>query len=170
LPALAIYMLLLFELEAGIASACILSSGIIVLLISVTHALLRASQASRRGRSDLSNTLYENDSAQQGESSSSDLNNKNAASPRPRPEIHRQFSFPPFLERKSQQGSAASSNFTSSGELRSESCNPPRTHRTLAAEPGLLQAQGKPWNGVTQEMRNVLARKPGSSGKDSTLV
>ncbi|NXV96406.1 TM221 protein, partial [Calonectris borealis] len=99
---LAIYMLLLFELEAGIASACILSSGIIVLLITVTHALVRASQVSRRGRSEVSHTLYENDSAQHGESSTSDLNNKNVAAPRPRPEIHREFSFPPFLERKSQ--------------------------------------------------------------------
>ncbi|XP_054252305.1 transmembrane protein 221 [Indicator indicator] len=168
LTALAIYMLLLFELEAGIASACILCSGIVVLLLSVSHALLRASQASRRARSELSHTLYENDSAQQGDSSTSDLNNKTVAPPRARPEIHREFSFPPFLERKSQLGSAASSNLTSCGEQ--ESCNLPRTHRTLAAEPGLLQAQGKPWNGVTQEMRNVLARKPGASGKDSTLV
>ncbi|NXY78921.1 TM221 protein, partial [Glareola pratincola] len=102
LPALAIYMLLLFELEAGIASACILSSGIIVLLITVTHALVRASQVSRRSRSEVSHTLYENDSAQHGESSASDLNNKNVAAPRPRPEIHREFSFPPFLERKAQ--------------------------------------------------------------------
>uniref|UniRef100_A0A8C0FEU3 Transmembrane protein 221 n=1 Tax=Bubo bubo TaxID=30461 RepID=A0A8C0FEU3_BUBBB len=167
LTALAIYMLLLFELEAGIASACILSSGIIVLLITVTHALVRASQVSRRGRSEVSHTLYENDSAQHGESSTSDLNNKNVAEPRPRPEIHREFSFPPFLERKSQLGSPASSNLTSSGSpgLRSEqeSYNPPRTHRTLSA-------QGKPWHGVTQEMRNVLSRKPGASGKDSTLV
>ncbi|NXE15969.1 TM221 protein, partial [Lophotis ruficrista] len=100
LPALAIYMLLLFELEAGIASACILSSGIIVLLITVTHALVRASQVSRRSRSEVSHTLYENDSAQHGESSTSDLNNKNTAAPRP--DIHREFSFPPFLERKSQ--------------------------------------------------------------------
>ncbi|NXY51876.1 TM221 protein, partial [Ceuthmochares aereus] len=100
LPALAIYMLLLFELEAGIASACILSSGVIVLLITVTHALVRASQVSRRSCSEVSHTLYENDSAQQGESSTSDLNNKNVAAPRP--EIHREFSFPPFLERKSQ--------------------------------------------------------------------
>uniref|UniRef100_A0A8C3JRQ4 Transmembrane protein 221 n=1 Tax=Calidris pygmaea TaxID=425635 RepID=A0A8C3JRQ4_9CHAR len=98
LTALAIYMLLLFELEAGIASACILSSGIIVLLITVTHALVRASRVSRRSRSKVSHTLYENDSAQQGESSTSDLNNKNVAAPRPRPEIHREFSFPPFLE------------------------------------------------------------------------
>lgn len=165
-------MLLLFELEAGIASACILSSGIIVLLITVTHALVRASQVSRRSRSEVSHTLYENDSAQHGESSASDLNNKNAASPRPRPEIHREFSFPPFLEHKSQLGSAASSNLTSSGSpgLRSESYNPPRTHRTLSAESGLLQAQGKPWNGVAREMRDVLARKPAASGKDSTLV
>ncbi|NXT32470.1 TM221 protein, partial [Pelecanoides urinatrix] len=102
LPALAIYMLLLFEPEAGIASACILSSGIIVLLITVTHALVRASQVSRRSRSEVSHTLYENDSAQHGECSTSDLNNKNVAAPRPRPEIHREFSFPPFLERKSQ--------------------------------------------------------------------
>ncbi|NXE56889.1 TM221 protein, partial [Casuarius casuarius] len=101
LPALAIYMLLLFELEAGIASACILSSGVVVLLITVTHALVRASQASRRSRSEVSHTLYENDSAQRGEASASDPN-KNAAASRPRPEIHREFSFPPFLERKSQ--------------------------------------------------------------------
>ncbi|NWH78378.1 TM221 protein, partial [Piaya cayana] len=97
---LAIYMLLLFELEAGIASACILSSGVIVLLITVTHALVRASQVSRRSYPEVSHTLYENDSAQHGESSASDLNNKNVAAPRP--EIHREFSFPLFLERKSQ--------------------------------------------------------------------
>ncbi|XP_010113759.1 PREDICTED: transmembrane protein 221, partial [Chlamydotis macqueenii] len=172
LTALAIYMLLLFELEAGIASACILSSGVIVLLITVTHALVRASQVSLRSRSEVSHTLYENDSAQHGESSTSDLNNKNTAAPRP--EIHREFSFPPFLEQKSQLGSPDSSNLTSSGSpglhSKKECYNLPRTHRTLSAESGLLQAQGKPWNGVTQEMRNVLSRKPGASGKDSTLV
>ncbi|NXH17089.1 TM221 protein, partial [Bucco capensis] len=92
---LAIYMLLLFELEAGIASACILSSGILVLLITVIHALLRASQASQL------DTLYENDSAQAGDSSSSSqLNNKHL--PGSHPTIQREFSFPPFLERNSQ--------------------------------------------------------------------
>ncbi|NWT77172.1 TM221 protein, partial [Prunella himalayana] len=99
--ALALFMLLLFELEAAIASACILTSGILVLLISVLHALLRASQISQisqisRG-SELSQALYENDSAQPG-----DLSNKNPAAPaRPRPEIQREFSFPPCLEGKS---------------------------------------------------------------------
>ncbi|NXB00090.1 TM221 protein, partial [Cnemophilus loriae] len=99
---LALFMLLLFELEAGIASACILASGILILLISVLHALLRASRISRRGRPEPPHALYENDPAQPGGSSGSDPDTKNAAPPRPRPEIHRQFSFPPFLERKSQ--------------------------------------------------------------------
>ncbi|XP_051495471.1 transmembrane protein 221 [Apus apus] len=172
LTALAIYMLLLFELEAGIASACILSSGVIVLLITVTHALLRASQLSQQNRSEVSHTLYENDSAQHGDSPGSRMNNRNAAPPRP--EIPREFSFPPFLERKSQLGSPASSNLTSSGSpgprSQQERSQLVRTHRTLPAEPGLLQVQGKPWSGITQEMRNVLSRKPGASGKDSTLV
>ncbi|NXR95638.1 TM221 protein, partial [Hypocryptadius cinnamomeus] len=102
LAALALFMLLLFELEAGIASACILTSGILVLLISLLHVLLRASHISRISQisqgSEPSQALYENDSAQAGDSSEL----KNAAPPRPRPEIHREFSFPPFLEGKSQ--------------------------------------------------------------------
>ncbi|NXH25192.1 TM221 protein, partial [Myiagra hebetior] len=98
-PALALFMLLLFEPEAGIASACILTSGILVLLITLLHALLRASQISQRSL-EPSQSLYENDSAPHG--SGSDLNNKTAAPPRPRPEIHREFSFPTFLKRKSQ--------------------------------------------------------------------
>ncbi|XP_068853168.1 transmembrane protein 221 isoform X1 [Aphelocoma coerulescens] len=176
LTALALFMLLLFEPEAAIASACILASGILVLLITVLHALLRASQISQRSRSEPSQALYENDSAPHGDSSGSDLNNKNAAPPRPRPEIHREFSFPPFLERKSQLGSASSSNLSSAGspgkefqqEFQQECRDLSRQHRTLSVESGLLQGQGKPWNVITQEMRNVMSRKP--TGKDSTLV
>ncbi|XP_041327031.1 transmembrane protein 221 [Pyrgilauda ruficollis] len=110
LTALALFMLLLFELEAGIASACILTSGILVLLISLLHVLLRASHISQISQgSEPSQALYENDSAQPGDSS--DL--RNAAPALPRPEIHREFSFPPFLEGKSQPGSASSSNLSS---------------------------------------------------------
>ncbi|NXX30159.1 TM221 protein, partial [Nicator chloris] len=100
---LALFMLLLFQLEAAIASACILTSGILLLLISVLHALLRASQTSRisqRSRPELSQSLYENDSARAGDGS--DLDDKTAAPPpRPRPQIHREFSFPSFPEGKS---------------------------------------------------------------------
>ncbi|XP_074834012.1 transmembrane protein 221 [Carettochelys insculpta] len=175
LAALSIYMLLLFEIETGITSACILSSGIIVLLITVTHALIRASKASRRSQSELCRTLYENDSARHSNTPASDLNNsKNVATARPRPEIHREFSYPPYVEQKSHLTSPASGSFTLPGSHRplaeTDCYSLPRTHRTLSAEPGLLQVQGKPWNSVTQEMRNILSRKPGASGKDSTLV
>ncbi|XP_010223864.1 PREDICTED: transmembrane protein 221, partial [Tinamus guttatus] len=142
LTALAIYMLLLFELEAGIASACILCSGILVLLLAVTHALLRASRIARRA--EASHTLYENDSAQGAEAPGDDPSSKSTAVSRP--EIHREFSFPPFLERKAQPDSAGGSDLSSAGN-------------------------GQPWNGVAQEMRNVLSsRRPAASGKDSTLV
>ncbi|XP_067416533.1 transmembrane protein 221 [Emydura macquarii macquarii] len=175
LAALSIYMLLLFEIETGITSACILSSGIIILLITVLHALVRTSHASRRTQSELCRTLYENDSARRSDTPASNLNNsKNVAAARPRPEIHREFSYPPCTEQKPHLTSLASGSFTLPGSHRplaeKDCCNLPRTHRTLSAEPSLLQVQGKPWNSVTQEMRNILSRKPGVSGKDSTLV
>ncbi|NXU01704.1 TM221 protein, partial [Buphagus erythrorhynchus] len=181
LAALALFMLLLFELEAGIASACILTSGILVLLIFVLHALLRASQISQNSRPEPSQALYENDSAQPGDIG--DINNKNAAPPRPRPEIHREFSFPLFLERKSQPGSASSSNLSSAARsqefppefqrecrhLSQRECRDlSRTHRTLSEDSGLLQEQGKPWNVIAREMRDGMARK--GTSKDSTLV
>ncbi|XP_030322306.1 transmembrane protein 221 [Calypte anna] len=169
LAALAISMLLLFELEGGIASACILSSGVLVLLITVTHALIRASQVSHHIPSEISHTLYENNSAQPPESSTSDLNNKNlTAAPASSAEFHREFSFPLFPGGKSPASSHLTSSASPGIPSEQESSNLSRTHRTL--ESGLLQAQGKPWNGIRQEMRNVLARKPGASGKDSTLV
>ncbi|NWX61218.1 TM221 protein, partial [Promerops cafer] len=98
---LALFMPLLFELEAAIAGACILASGILVLLISALHALLRASRISRisqRSRSEPPHARPENDSARRGDSGL----RKNAAAPRPRPARHREFSFPPFPERDSQ--------------------------------------------------------------------
>uniref|UniRef100_A0A8C5IRM2 Transmembrane protein 221 n=1 Tax=Junco hyemalis TaxID=40217 RepID=A0A8C5IRM2_JUNHY len=100
LTALALSMLLLFQLEAGIASACILTSGVLLLLLSLLHALLRASRVSRG--SEPPQALYENDSAQPGPGP--------AAAPRACREIHREFSFPPSPERQSRPGSASSSN------------------------------------------------------------
>ncbi|NXO46176.1 TM221 protein, partial [Locustella ochotensis] len=97
LTALALSMLLLFQLEAGIASACILTSGILLLLLSALHALLRASRTSRTSRtarSEPSQALYENGSAQSGDSP-----DPNTKTPAPPPAgIHREFSLPPFPE------------------------------------------------------------------------
>ncbi|XP_028569471.2 transmembrane protein 221 [Podarcis muralis] len=175
LAALSMYMLVQFETETGITSACVLSSGILVLFITVTHALIRAAKATGLSQGELSHTLYENDSARGGELPAAPLNNtKGMPAPRPRPEIHREFSYPPFLEQKSHLTTPASSNVTSSGSaeltLEKDCYSAPRMHRTLSVESGLLQTHGKPWNGVTQEMRNVLSRKTAGTGKDSTLV
>ncbi|XP_029469699.1 transmembrane protein 221 [Rhinatrema bivittatum] len=179
LAALSIYMLLLFDVETGITSACILSSGILVLLITVTHSLLKASQATQRTRAELTHTMFENDPAHGGDAPVNDLNNcKEAARQKPRPEIHREFSYPPYVEQKKLSLSPAISNLMSTAKCgtgvstatEKEDFNIPRMHRTLSAESGLLQLHSKPWNGVTQEMRTILARKPGTAGKDSTLV
>ncbi|XP_014345954.1 transmembrane protein 221 [Latimeria chalumnae] len=182
LAALSIYMLLLFEIESGIASACILSSGVIVLLVTVLHSLIKASHAVQRSRAELTNTMFENDSAQGEDLNTPDLNsNKEVVKPRLRPDIHREFSYPPYVEQKPQYLSPTASQVASTGSQATtssqmvstsekEAYNAPRMHRTLSAESGLLQAQAKPWNGVTHEMRTVLAHKPGVAGKDSTLV
>ncbi|XP_044311767.1 transmembrane protein 221 [Varanus komodoensis] len=171
LAALSLYMLVLFEIETGITTACILSSGIVVLFITVTHTLIRASRASRDSQGELSHTLYENDSAHGsgGEMPSRHHNStRSAAVPRVRPETQRECLYPPFLERKSQLTTSASSNVTSSG-----SPGPTlekRMHRTLSAESGLLQVHRAPWQGVPQEMQHALPRKQRGSRKDSTLV
>ncbi|XP_032568088.1 transmembrane protein 221 isoform X2 [Chiroxiphia lanceolata] len=138
LTALGLHMLRVWALRVGIPTACALFSGIIVLLITVTHTLLRALRASRHRLPGASPGPYENG----GDSS-------DGAEPRPRPDIHRKFSFPVFLE--SREGSEQ-----------------PRAHRTLSAESGMLQAQGKAWNVIPPEMGDAMARKP--PGKDLTLV
>ncbi|NXV58708.1 TM221 protein, partial [Molothrus ater] len=99
--ALALLMLLLFEPQAGIASACVLTSGILVLLLSLLHALLRASRAAQISRGpEPPQALHENGSAQPGHGS--DLGRDGAAAPRRRPgETPREFCFPPFLEGRS---------------------------------------------------------------------
>ncbi|XP_066422486.1 transmembrane protein 221 [Molothrus aeneus] len=122
LTALALLMLLLFEPQAGIASACVLTSGILVLLLSLLHALLRASRAAQISRGpEPPQALHENGSAQPGHGS--DLGRDGAAAPRRHPgETPWEFCFPPFLEGRSRPGSASSSNPSSrSKELPRES-------------------------------------------------
>ncbi|XP_017693660.1 PREDICTED: transmembrane protein 221 [Lepidothrix coronata] len=152
LTALALHMLRVSALRVGIPTACALFSGIIALLITVTHTLLRALRVSRHRLPGASPSPSENG----GDSSDG------GAEPRPRPDTHRKFSFPVFLESKSRPGFAAGS---SPGREGSEQ---PRGHRTLSAESGMLQAQGKAWNVIPPEMGDAMARK--TPGKDLTLV
>ncbi|NXB82932.1 TM221 protein, partial [Donacobius atricapilla] len=172
LAALALFTLLQLELRAGIASACILTCGILLLLLSALHALLRASQISRipqRSRSEPPQAPHENDSWP--------CCGSNTETSAPLGGIHREFSFPTFPERKSRPGSASSSDLSSVGspgsrefqrECQRGSQGLARTHRTLAEDSGLLREQGKPWNVITREMRSAMARK--AAAKDSTLV
>ncbi|XP_060641103.1 transmembrane protein 221 [Anolis sagrei] len=153
LAALSMYMLVLFELETGVAGACILSSGVVVLILTVTHVLIRASRASRHIH--LPHALYENGSA------GLDL---------PLPAAHLNNAREMCLTGSTCSGGKAPSS-SGLGPASEEDCYAaPRMHRTLSADSALLAVQGKPWNSVAQEMKNALARKPASSGKDSTLV
>ncbi|NWS16396.1 TM221 protein, partial [Pachyramphus minor] len=145
LTALGLYMLIMLDLRAAIPTACILFSGLILLLLTVTHTLFRAFFVSLHNLPGASHSPDENN---QGHSSPG----KDGAEPRPCPQIHRKFSFPALLEHRSQLGSSEQ----------------PLMHRTLSVESGLLQAQGKAWNVITQEMGNVMAQR--APGKDSTLV
>ncbi|XP_023129332.1 transmembrane protein 221 [Amphiprion ocellaris] len=182
LAAMSIFMLLIFEMETGIASACVLSSGILILLVAVIHSLVKASHTAKHYHSDRLDTLFQNDHGSSStpvsrpcelkigvdkprmHRSQSHLQHQisfsQCGSPRQR-ELYQQQQYSPA---GGSQGHASDKDGYSSGG----SC--PRMHRTLSTESGLLQAQVKPWNGVNNEMRSVLARKSGISAKDSTLV
>ncbi|KAM9358061.1 transmembrane protein 221 [Symphorus nematophorus] len=183
LTAMSIFMLLIFEVETGIASACVLSSGILILLIVVIHSLVKASRSAKCYQGDHLDTLYQND---HGSSSSTPVSRPcelkigvdKPRMHRSQSQLHHPMSYPhcgnprqreqyqqqQYSPAGGSQGHASDKDGYSSGG----SC--PRMHRTLSTESGLLQAQAKPWNGVNNEMRSVLARKSGISAKDSTLV
>ncbi|KAM4574977.1 transmembrane protein 221 [Fundulus diaphanus] len=179
LAAMSIFMLLIFEMETGIASACVLSSGIMILLVAVMHSLVKASQGAKHYKGDLADTLYQNDHGSTPISRPCELR---VGVDKPR--IHRSqshiqhpISYPPcgnirqrelYQQQYSPTEGSQSQSSDKDGFSGGGSC--PRMHRTLSTESGLLQAQVKPWNGVNNEMRSVLARKSGISAKDSTLV
>lgn len=184
---MSIFMLLIFEAETGIASACVLSSGILILLLVVIHSLVKACRRDKRYTGEHLDTLYHNDHGG-GSSSSSPLSRPcelkigvdkprmhrtqshiqhpvsfpHCGNPRQREQQQQQQQYSPA--RISQGGASDRDGYGSAGG------SYPRMHRTLSTESGLLQAQAKPWNGVNNEMRSVLARKSGITAKDSTLV
>ncbi|CAK6445340.1 unnamed protein product [Pipistrellus nathusii] len=158
LAGLAIYALLLFEIEAGAAAAAILGLGALALVAVLTHTLLRAAQASRRGLRELSLPRFEDDPARPADVSK--------AGPRAPPQqgTHRQipYSFCP------EPGDALRPSGTASmpapaGGARESGLPASCMHRTLLVG-------GGHWDGVTHEMRSMLGHRPGGLGKDSTLV
>lgn len=170
-------MLLIFEMETGIANACVLSSGILILVVAVIHSLVKASLAGKHYHNDHVDTLYQND---HGASSTPVSRPCELRIGVDKPRIHRSqshlqhpLSYPPRQREPYQQQyspTEGSQGHSSDKDGYSSGGSFPRMHRTLSTESGLLQAQIKPWNGVNNEMRSVLARKSGISAKDSTLV
>lgn len=175
-------MLLIFEMETGIASACVLSSGILILLVAVIHALVKASYTGKHYHSDHLDTLYRNDHGSSSAPvsrpcelkigvdkprilrSQSHLQHHIAFTQCGDPRQREQYQQQQYSPTGGSQGHSSDKDAYSSGG------SYPRMHRTLSTESGLLQAQVKPWNGVNNEMRSVLARKSGICAKDSTLV
>ncbi|KAM9849005.1 transmembrane protein 221 [Aulostomus maculatus] len=177
LAAMSIFMLLIFEVETGIASACVLSSGILILLVVVIHSLVKASRTAKHYHGDHLDTLYQNDHGSSHLAASRPCELKIGVDkprmPRSQSHLQHQVSYPSPRQREHQlqySPAAGSQSHASDKDGYSSGGSCPRTHRTLSTESGLLQAQAKPWNGVNNEMRSVLARKSGISTKDSTLV
>lgn len=179
---MSIFMLLIFEMETGIASACVLASGILILLMAVIHSLVKASNTAKHYHNDHLDSLFQNDHGSISTPVSRPCELKIGVD---KPRMHRsqshlqhpisytqcgtprqpeQYQPEHYSPARGSQGQCSDKDGYSSGG----SC--PRMHRTLSTESGLLQAQVKPWNGVNNEMRSVLARKSGISAKDSTLV
>lgn len=160
---MSIYMLLVFEIETGIASACVLSAGVLFLLIIVTHALIQAACSTRRFRKEHPHTPYQMDPIappriQTARFADQPRRQHSLAS------LHAHFSNPAAVEPKPKQQYSPSNGPRGPPRDHEGYAGGGRTHRTLTNE----AIQGTPWTGVNSEMRSVLARK--ATVKDSTLV
>lgn len=156
--ALAIYALLLFEIEAGAAAASILGSGALILVAIMMHTLFRAVQATRRGLRELSPPSFEDEPAQPSEDS------KAGCRAQPQQGTHCQTFYNPSREPGDPAGSMATC-FTCTvlkraGESSLSVC--------LSAShlPQTLLPSTGPWAGVTHE---VLGHRPLDRRKDATL-
>ncbi|XP_077389765.1 transmembrane protein 221 [Festucalex cinctus] len=179
LAAMSIFMLLIFEAETGIASACVLASGIVILLVVLIHSLVKVSQVAKRGRADHLETLFRNERRSSNNSPVSwpcelKIGVDKLRVPRRQSHLQHHMSLTPSgsprhqpQEEYSAVGQGSQAHLSNMDDYSGgDSC--PRSHRSLSSDSVLLKA--KPWNGVNNEMRTVLARKSGISAKDSTLV
>ncbi|XP_032268260.1 transmembrane protein 221 [Halichoerus grypus] len=158
LAALSIYALLLFEIETGAAAASILGVGALVLVAALTHTLLRAARATRRGLHELSPPHFEDDPVHPARVS------KASPGAPPQQGTHRRTPYSSFPE----PGGPLRPTFAATAPVamgggRETSLPLSYMHRTLSVGRGH-------WEGVTHEMRSMLGHRPGGSGKDSTLV
>ncbi|XP_004698186.1 transmembrane protein 221 [Echinops telfairi] len=158
LAALSIYALLLFEIETGAVAASIFGLGALALVAVLTHTLLRAARATRRGLHELSPPPFEEDPTRPTRVS------KTGPGAQPQQGTYRRSPYSTCPEPEFPLGTMASSTAPMAlGGGQEGSLPAPRVHRTMPAGAG-------PWDGVAREMRSMLGHRPGATGKDSTLV
>ncbi|XP_051978290.1 transmembrane protein 221-like [Xyrauchen texanus] len=163
LAAMSIYMLLVFEVETGIASVCVLSSGVLVLLLIIIQSI-QAAHTAKHFHNEYAHTMYRNDP----ESSAGIHMSNFSLADKPRRQhslASLQRDFTNIDPKQKSQYSPSNGPHVHSSDSSGRSG---RTHQTLSTESGRFHTQAKPWNGVNSEMRSVLARK--ATLKDSTLV
>ncbi|XP_028640663.1 transmembrane protein 221 isoform X1 [Grammomys surdaster] len=158
LAALAIYALLLFEIEAGAAAASILGSGALILVAIMTHTLFRAVQATRRGLRELSPPSFEDEPAQPSEDS------KAGCRAQPQQGTHCQTFYNPTREPGDPTGLMATC-ITSTVLKRASESSLSASHLPQTVLPSM-----GPWDRVTLEMHTMLGHRPLDMGKDATLV
>ncbi|XP_041060778.1 transmembrane protein 221 [Carcharodon carcharias] len=146
------------------ASASVLAGGVLVLFIIVIHALVKAWCAGRARLPERGTTLFENNPTPRGgwqEPERSDHREEEEEESH-LPAFRRETAYERYREQKafyvatsaSRAGLAGRDGYGRSQALSAERSRP----------------CAGPWDGVTHEMRRVLARKGTVCRKDSTLV
>ncbi|XP_051893981.1 transmembrane protein 221 [Pristis pectinata] len=155
--ALCIHVLLEFEKESAITSASILGVGVLAVAIIVIQALVKACRAGRTGIPERAGTLFENSCPPRGRYLEPErLDHMEDKESSRVPAFRKETAYERYREQKAFYVATSASR---NGYGRSQ------------AQPA---ARGLPstgsWDGVTHEMRRVLARKGTVCRRDSTLV
>lgn len=124
----------------------------------MTHTLLRAVRATRRGLHELSPPSLEDEPARPSEDS------KVVCRAQPQQGTHCQTLYAPSREPGDPPGPMATGiTSTVLGKASDHSLSASPRHQTRLAGTGR-------WEGVTHEMRSMLGHRPLDMGKDATLV
>lgn len=132
--------------------------GALVLVAVLTHTLLRAARATRRGLHELSPPQSEDDPVRHAEVS------KASPGAQPQQGTHHRTPYSSFPESGDPLRPMVTATAPAAmGGGRDSSLPLSRMHQTLSAGRGHRE-------GVIHEMRSMLGHRLGGSGKDSTLV
>ncbi|XP_048415638.1 transmembrane protein 221 [Stegostoma tigrinum] len=168
LAAFSIYVLLEFEKESAMASAGVLAAGVLVLFIIIIHAVVKARCTDRSRLPEHSTTMFENNRAPRGgwpEPERSD--------PRAEVEEDEESHLPAFRRETAYERYREQKAFyvaTSASRAGATPTGRDGYGHARALSAGRSMPSTGPWDGVTHEMRRVLAHKGTVCRKDSTLV